>query len=70
MNLRAALDARGQAALDRGEIIAAPALLPNNPSAFTREALDGQSVRAVAPEDVLHPIRPLHLEARVGQRRR
>jgi hypothetical protein len=61
-DLCAALDAHGQAALDRGEILAAPTLLPANPSAFTREALDGLSVHEVAPEDVLHPIRPLHVE--------
>jgi hypothetical protein len=61
-DLRAVLDARGRAALDQAEIIPAPALLPSNPAAFTREALDGQSVYQVAPDDVLHPIRPLHLE--------
>jgi hypothetical protein len=60
--LRAALDARGQDSLDRGEIVAAPALVPADPAAFTREALDGKPVYQVAPDDVLHPVRPLHIE--------
>lgn len=60
--LRPLLDARGQAALDRGEILPMPQLLPSDVSAFTREALEGKNVYQVAPEDVLHPIRPLHIE--------
>jgi hypothetical protein len=61
-DLGAVLDPRGRAALDRGEIVAAPALLPADAAAFTREALDGKAAYDVAPDDVLHPIRPLHME--------
>lgn len=64
-DLRAALDARGQAALDRGALVPNPALVQAKGD-FSREALDGNNVASaldVAPDDALHPILRLHIEA-------
>jgi len=62
-DLRAALDPRGQAALDRGALVAAPTLIHGTEGDFLREALDGRFVNEVAPDHALHPTRPLHIEA-------
>jgi hypothetical protein len=62
-NLRAALDPRGQAACDRGALIAAPSLVPGTADDFLREALDGRLVNDIAPDHALHPTRTLHIEA-------
>jgi hypothetical protein len=62
-DLKAALDPRGQAALDRGALIAAPSLVPGTAGDFRREALDGRFVNDIAPDHALHPTRPLHIEA-------
>src|ERR1051326_1890085 len=61
--LRAALDPRGQAAFDRGALIAAPSLVPGTAGDFLRETLDGRFVNDVVSDHVLHPTRPLHIEA-------
>lgn len=65
-DLRAALDPRGQAALDRGALVADGALLPGRAEDFTREALDetltNRPTHEVSPDYPLHPTRPLHLE--------
>lgn len=66
VDLRAALDPRGQGALDRGAIVANTALVPGTVRDFTREALDGKFTDAVAPNHALHPTRPLHVEAAWG----
>jgi hypothetical protein len=63
--LRDALDARGQAAFDRGALVADPALMPGgapggNP--FAREALDRKFVADIAPDHAMHPTLPLNLE--------
>ena len=61
--LKDALDPRGQAAMDRGALIAAPSLVPGKPEDFLREAVDGRFLNDVAPDNALHPTRPLHIEA-------
>ncbi|RFU49368.1 cupin domain-containing protein [Paraburkholderia sp. DHOC27] len=64
VDLRAALDARGQAAFDRGALVANPSLVQAKGD-FTREGLDGSKVGSaldVAPTDALHPVLPLHIE--------
>jgi mannose-6-phosphate isomerase-like protein (cupin superfamily) len=61
--LRAALDPRGQAAFDRGALIAAPSLVPGKAEDFLRETLDEKIVYDVAPDHALHPTRSLHIEA-------
>jgi hypothetical protein len=61
-DLKNALDPRGQAAMDRGALVAAPSLVPGKASDFLREALDGRFVNEVAPGHALHPTRPLHIE--------
>jgi hypothetical protein len=62
-DLRAALDPRGQAAFDRGALVAAPSLIPGKAEDFLREALDGRFANEVAPDHALHPTRALHIEA-------
>ena len=61
-DLRAALDARGQAAFDRGGLIADAALVQGGIDDFKREALDGKFVNDIVPQHALHPTRPLHIE--------
>lgn len=64
-DLRQALDTRGQAAFDRGALVPNPTLVQANGD-FSREALDGDNVPSalnVAPNDALHPVRRLHIEA-------
>ncbi|WP_250454459.1 cupin domain-containing protein [Caballeronia sp. ATUFL_M2_KS44] len=60
-DLRGRLDAKGRDALAQGELVADPALIRGGAD-FTREALDRQDVRTVAPDHALHPILPLHVE--------
>jgi hypothetical protein len=62
-DLRAGLDPRGQAACDRGALIAAPSLVSGKAEDFLRESLDGQFVDEIAPNYIMHPTRPLHIEA-------
>ena len=62
-DLRAALDPRGQAAADRGELIPDAALVRGRAEDFTREELEGKFVNDVIPSHALHPTRPLHVEA-------
>lgn len=61
-SLRSLLDARGQAAWDRGEIQLRPDIITGNPAAFTRELVSNRDMRTVDPSSVFHPILPLHLE--------
>ena len=65
-DLRAALDPRGQLALDRGELVAAPQLVQGGGNEFTREALEGKFTNQVAPQHALHPTLPLHIEVAWG----
>ncbi|EDZ98848.1 hypothetical protein BH160DRAFT_5845 [Burkholderia sp. H160] len=60
-DLRAVLDPRGQAAFDRGALVANSSLIQGEGD-FSREALDGVNVYDFAPEHALHPVRPLHVE--------
>ena len=61
-DLRAGLDPRGQAAYDRGALIAAPALVPGKADDFERDVLNDRFVNEVAPDHALHPTLPLHIE--------
>ena len=65
-DLRTALDPRGQAALDRGGLVANATLIPGTVADFSREALDGKFTDEVAPNHALHPTRPLHIAAAWG----
>jgi hypothetical protein len=71
--LRDALDERGRAALDRGELVPRPDLIRGSASDFEGPAFDAirdslkQQGRAIelldhAPDHSLHPLRPLRLE--------
>jgi hypothetical protein len=61
-NLRFSLEAKGQAAWDRGEIQLRPDLITGTPAAFARELVANRDMRTVAPDSTYHPILPLHLE--------
>jgi mannose-6-phosphate isomerase-like protein (cupin superfamily) len=61
-NLRDRLDAKGRAALDRGELIARPDLVRGDPRDFDRERLNDRFIVEVAPDSTLHPILPLGME--------
>jgi mannose-6-phosphate isomerase-like protein (cupin superfamily) len=63
-DLAARLGPRGQESLGRGVLQARPDLARGAADAFTREALDGRDVREVAPDHVLHPVRPLRCHLR------
>ncbi len=56
------VDARGRAAMDRGELVARPDLVRGSASDFDREKLSDQFMYNVAPDNTMHPVRPLHLE--------
>ena len=59
-DLRDKLDDKGQAAFDRGELLARPDLLGDGD--FSRESLDGKDVANFATNATIHPILPLHIE--------
>jgi mannose-6-phosphate isomerase-like protein (cupin superfamily) len=61
-DLRTKLDERGIAAIDRGGLIANPAIAQGGYSDFAREGLDNRDMRTVAPNNIMHPILPLSLE--------
>jgi mannose-6-phosphate isomerase-like protein (cupin superfamily) len=61
-DLRARLDVKGQAAFDRGGLIAYPALVQGSYGDFAREGLDNRDMRTVAPNNLMHPILPLTIE--------
>jgi mannose-6-phosphate isomerase-like protein (cupin superfamily) len=61
-DLRTKLDVRGVAAIDRGGLIANPAIAQGSYSDFAREGLDNRDMRTVFPTNVMHPILPLNLE--------
>src|SRR4051794_26304312 len=60
---RLAGDVRAGAALARGELVARPDLVPGDATAFDRPAIDGRFLDEVAPDDALHPVLPLVVEA-------
>jgi hypothetical protein len=61
-DLRGKLDVKGQAAFDRGGLIANPALVPGSYGDFAREGLDNRDMRTVASSNLMHPILPLTVE--------
>jgi mannose-6-phosphate isomerase-like protein (cupin superfamily) len=61
-DLRAKLDVKGQAAFDRGGLVANSALIIGSYSDFARESLDNRDMRTVAPTNLMHPILPLSIE--------
>jgi mannose-6-phosphate isomerase-like protein (cupin superfamily) len=61
-DLRSRLDARGQAAMDRGELLVNLDLIHGDVLNFSREALEGRLVTGVAPTDAMHPVLPLTIE--------
>ena len=56
------VDASARAALTRGELVARPDLIRGNASDFDREKLSDRFMWDVAPDNTMHPVRPLHLE--------
>lgn len=62
--LRDLVDDRGKAALDAGLLQARPDVVQGGPDDFRRERVDGQDLRAVAPQHALHPVLPLRLDVR------
>jgi mannose-6-phosphate isomerase-like protein (cupin superfamily) len=60
--LRSALGARGQAAVDAGSLIGRPDLVSGGVGDFERMAVDGKDLRGVSPQHTMHPILPLYLD--------
>jgi mannose-6-phosphate isomerase-like protein (cupin superfamily) len=60
-DLRSALDEKGRAALDSGELVVNPGLVQGGADDFAREKVDGLDITQVAPNHTLHPILPLRL---------
>lgn len=61
-DLATQLDQRGAGALQSGELVARSDLVQGQTSDFNREAVDGKFIFDVAPNNAMHPIRPLDLE--------
>jgi mannose-6-phosphate isomerase-like protein (cupin superfamily) len=61
-DLRDQLDAKGRAALDRGELQVRSDLIRGSLSDFDREGKDERYMVEVAPFSAMHPILPFHLE--------
>ncbi|WP_437586802.1 cupin domain-containing protein [Sorangium sp. So ce1000] len=61
-NLGPLLDARGAAALDRGELQLRPDLIRGTTSEFNRNTLDHRFIVDVAPDHTMHPVLPLAIE--------
>jgi hypothetical protein len=61
-DLRNKLGEKGQAAFDRGGLIANPALVQGSYADFAREGLDNRDMRTVAPNNIMHPVLPLAIE--------
>ncbi|HEX8144070.1 MAG TPA: hypothetical protein VF553_15830 [Pyrinomonadaceae bacterium] len=62
-DLRSLLDIKGQAALDRGELLVRSDLMKGSAADFKREGLNDKYMGDIAPENSMHPILPLHIEA-------
>jgi mannose-6-phosphate isomerase-like protein (cupin superfamily) len=56
------LDAKGRAAMDRGELIIHTALIHGNLSDFDRDGKDGLYMGDIARTNAMHPLWPLHVE--------
>jgi len=61
-DLRGRLDARGQAAWDRGELVVRTDLVHGSAEDFRREAVEDKPIPMVAPDHTMHPTRPLRIE--------
>ena len=57
------LEEKGRASLASGELVARPDLIRGNFSDFDREGLDDKFMVQVHPENTMHPVLPLHVEA-------
>jgi hypothetical protein len=62
-DLAAHLEDKGRAALANGELVTRPNLVRGLFSDFDREGLDGQFMTEVHPDNTMHSILPLHVEA-------
>lgn len=62
-DLSARLEDKGRASMDRGALVARPDLVRGLYSDFAREGLDNQFMTQVHPENTMHPVLPLHIEA-------
>lgn len=63
-DLESRLGPRGRQSWKLGVLQARPDLVRGAPDAFSRTAVDGRDVRDVAPDHLLHPIRPLRITLR------
>lgn len=61
-DLRSQLDAKGQAAIDRGGLIVRTDVVQGSAGDFAREGLDNRDMRTVSPANTMHPILPLAVE--------
>ena len=61
-DLRAQLDARGAAAIDRGELVVRTDLIQGTLADLAREGKDGLSMNQISTAHTMHPILPLTIE--------
>ncbi|MBO9202131.1 MULTISPECIES: cupin domain-containing protein [Niastella] len=61
MDLNTRLSTKGKDALIKGTIISRPDLVTGSITDFAREGLDDKNMYNVAPENTMHPIRPLNI---------
>jgi mannose-6-phosphate isomerase-like protein (cupin superfamily) len=61
-NLHAHLDDKGRAAVDRGELLVCPELLPGSFADFANAASAGRPITQVATDSVMHPVLPLPVQ--------
>ncbi len=61
-DLRTKLDTKGVSAIDRGGLVANPAIATGGFGDFAREGLDNRDIRTVSPANIMHPILPLTIE--------
>jgi mannose-6-phosphate isomerase-like protein (cupin superfamily) len=61
-NLFQKLSPKGQAAFNKGYIVARPDLVGGSITDFNRDNLDDQNIYNVAPGNVMHPLLPLKIE--------
>ncbi|CAM2011716.1 cupin domain-containing protein [Acanthopleuribacter pedis] len=57
------LDERGRLGMETGRLITAPNLIKGSAGDFAREGLNDLNMFGVAPENSMHPLHPLHIEA-------
>jgi len=62
-DLASRLEDKGRASITRGELVTRPDLVRGLYSNFAREGLDDQLMTQVHPDNTMHPILPLHVEA-------